>query len=235
MIDERDAILAEIRRLSSETGSAPGIAKFCAATGISQSRILGAYWARWSDALAEAGLPANGLQGKFDRDELLAGLAKFIRSCGRYPSNRDLRLAKRQGKDVANEKVYATHFGGAEGLKEALRAFCEKDEQFFDVLSLIPASEQAVETSTSNSDGHVYLLKNALHYKIGRTDNLERRFREISVLLPDATELVHSIATDDPVGIEEYWHKRFSDRRVRGEWFKLTRDDVRAFRRRKFQ
>lgn len=93
-------------------------------------------------------------------------------------------------------------------------------------------------TSTPNSPvenfGYVYLLKSGRFYKIGKTNAVGRREYELAIQLPEKTTTVHAIQTDDPTGIEAYWHKRFADRRKNGEWFELSAAEVRAFTRRKF-
>jgi hypothetical protein len=52
--------------------------------------------------------------------------------------------------------------------------------------------------------------------------------------MPEAVNTVHSIATDDPDGIEVYWHNRFKSKRAGGEWFSLDATDLKAFKARRF-
>lgn len=82
--------------------------------------------------------------------------------------------------------------------------------------------------------GHVYLLKHGNDYKIGKSYDVTRRYKEIKVQMPQVTEEIHTIATDDPSGIEAYWHNRFRDKKLEGEWFQLSLSDVKAFKKRKF-
>lgn len=90
------------------------------------------------------------------------------------------------------------------------------------------------DESAETAIGCVYLLKSGRHYKIGRSNAVGRRERELQIQLPEKAEVVHEIKTDDPVGIENYWHNRFADRRKNGEWFELTAKDIAVFKRRKF-
>jgi len=68
-------------------------------------------------------------------------------------------------------------------------------------------------------------------YKIGRTKNPLRRECELGIQLPEKLTPVLHIKSDDPAGIESYWHTRFATKRKEGEWFALTPDDDRAFKR----
>jgi hypothetical protein len=76
--------------------------------------------------------------------------------------------------------------------------------------------------------GFVYLLHGmgTSFYKIGHTNCLDRRIKQISPKLPFCIELVHSIETDDRYILESFAHKCFEGKRLEGEWFELEEGDV---------
>ncbi len=140
-------------------------------------------------------------------------------------------MYRRIRADFPNEKTLHMYFGSKAKLLSNLRSWAADKPNYSDVVAMLGA-EAGEAKNLNHDDGLVYLIRSGPHYKIGRSDELERRVKEIRIALPEAAALVHSIRTDDPAGIEAYWHRRFADRRANGEWFKLSHADVTAFKRR---
>lgn len=234
----RDHIIAEIRRIAAANGGQPpGGRAFQSQTGIGEAKWAGVYWSKWGDALEEAGYAANKWTKRRDTSELTEQFAQVTLELGHVPTIRELKLLRRDGNEaIPSPGIIREHFKGQDGVVEALRELSYRDPEYEQLRDLLPRPKSpARQPKASMPDGWVYLVKSGDFYKIGRSDEIERRLKEIKVSLPDKAVLFHSIQTDDPAGIETYWHRRFADRRANGEWFKLTSVDVSAFTRRKFQ
>ncbi len=79
---DKQHILDEIRRTAEANGGVPlGKIRFEQETGIREVDWSGELWAKWSDALAEAGYAPNQMQGGFDDERLIRDLIFIIPDC----------------------------------------------------------------------------------------------------------------------------------------------------------
>jgi len=219
-------------------GVAVGHRQFASQTGIGQSE-WSRYWARWGDAVREAGLEPSRWSEAFNEDVLVEHLIVLARAYGRLPVNSEIRLQARTGSGFPSDKTFR-RLGSKSQLMAKVREYCQGRPGYEDVLLMCSASTEtgghasaSTDEDSKESRGFVYLMKHGRHYKIGKTNAVGRREYELGIQLPEKLTRVHVIETDDPAGIETYWHTRFASRRGNGEWFQLTPADVKAFKSRK--
>jgi hypothetical protein len=90
-----------------------------------------------------------------------------------------------------------------------------------------PDMAQVSRARVVDNSGYVYLLQSPTSaYKIGKTGNPDSRFATFKTALPFEVEYVCVIKTDDMHSLEKELHKQFADKRVNGEWFVLSPNDV---------
>lgn len=237
----KEQILSEIRRVATERGGKVSLRAFLADTGIPERQILGKYWVRWNDALAEAGIATSRFsRPRIEETSVIAAIAELLERLQKWPTGNELSLERRRNgafpslnvirrlsKETSLPSKLVDYCAGHENLSTAARIATERMKA--------ERSEPTVRACAPIT-GYVYMMRSGRRYKIGRTTSPSRRHREVRLDLPDPTTVVHSIPTDDPVGIEAYWHNRFSSKRIRDtEFFTLDACDIAAFKRRKYQ
>jgi hypothetical protein len=237
----RDEILAAIRRTALANGGRPlGRLRLAQATGITEAD-WGRFWPRLGDAQREAGFEANTLNPASERDVVIEHLISLIRERGKFPTVAEMRLQRHHDPTFPSKGVYA-RYGSRVALVEMVLSYCGDQPEYSDVVEILGPIGAAAEASAPASDegapgrdvmyGFVYLLRGRRgEYKIGRTSVVGQRIDQLATGSAVPLTLVHEIRTDDPVGVEAYWHRRFAGRRIRGEWFKLTPAEVSAFKR----
>ena len=239
-------IINEIQRLAEANGKPLGKIRFLKETGIKETGIkesdwYGKFWNKWSDAIEEAGLTPNSLQQPLDGDILLQNIVDLIIEIGKYPVKGDLLMKARADSNFPSHNTFQ-RFGEKPELAQAIISYCKNKKGFDEVIDIcVPISklkkrskpsEKTETLETSKEDGYVYLIQFGAEHKIGTSNNVERRFRQLKTQMPYEGKIIHTIVTGDPMGIESYWHKYFSAKRLKGEWFKLSTDDIKYFKKR---
>lgn len=206
MMITKEEILEEIRKTANENGGTPlGIASF----------------------EKETGLKPNSLIVPYTNEFLFEKLIILIRELNKIPTYREINLKHRSDKEFPSADVYYRLGNTVEQVSKLLEY--SKLNKYSDVTKLCHDYLEKKTQSTLEDKslpqpeiGFVYLVKSGKYFKIGRTNNMDRRHQEITIILPEGLILIHEIKTDDPSGIENYWHRRFESKRKNGEWFDLS-------------
>jgi hypothetical protein len=178
---------------------------------------------------------------------MISRLATLTRNLGRFPARIDFLRARRDDRSWPSHLTFQK-LGRKRELANATLAFCRSGSGWDDVARVCEeylqardpreASPHDPETApvaaTKKKIENVYLMKSGEFYKVGRSRSAKYRRRLVGLQMPEEVLLIHTIRTDDAVGIEHYWHQRFAGKRVNGEWFRLDRRNVAEFKRRKF-
>lgn len=235
----RQEIISEIKRIAKESGGkAPGFQHFSTETGVRKSDWYPHLWLRWGDAISEAGYQPNDFIAAYGPDFLITKYIELIRELGHFPIAGEL-IIKRQSDSAFPSHSAFVQLGSKHERIQKIIEYCQGNDGFEDIVSIcsgiIKPAHKKLELNNADSPktGYVYLIRHGTRneYKIGKTYNPVRREGEIRIELPEKVNPIHYIRTDDPAGIENYWHSRFANKRKEGEWFSLTAEDISAFKR----
>ena len=194
------------------------------------------YWPRFADLQREAGFEPNYKSAPYEHGYLYEKLVELIREIGRFPSQREMLHRSYAMEDFPSPGSFR-RLGDRSRILHALHGYCAAKPEHADVRELLSEMrsqpvQQNQPTAATDGYGFVYMVQgHEGEFKIGHTNLVDRRVTQLGVKAAVAPTLVHEIKTDDPRGLEVYWHRRFRAKSMRGEWFKLEPDDVRAFKR----
>ena len=162
---EREEILREIRRTAEANGGRPlGRRMFERETGVRESDWSGRLWARWGDAVKEAGFLPNRMTVAFPREELAQTYLRVTRKLGRLPTVAELQLEKRRDPTFPSSQTFE-RLGRSRAARIAeVRALCvlhpgwDGAREFSALVPAAPPTSRArVRQAAAAELGAVYL------------------------------------------------------------------------------
>ena len=145
--------------------------------------------------------------------------------------------------DVANrymlDAIFADIFDDGEWRKTRTRVVLSpKETHKYDPASQVDADSAGdtandelkglpvVSGSRSPTVGYVYLVWSMYGYKIGKAVNVPKRTKLFEVKLPFPIRVEHYAMFSDYTQAERSLHLHFHEKRLEGEWFALTNEDI---------
>ncbi|MBH0166747.1 GIY-YIG nuclease family protein [Fictibacillus sp. 7GRE50] len=76
--------------------------------------------------------------------------------------------------------------------------------------------------------GYVFFVQDHQtgHFQIGKTTQIDKRINGFTVILPFKNELIHLVKSGNHHQTEAAFHDYFTNKRVQGEWYTLSSEDL---------
>ncbi len=239
----KEEVVKVLQKAAKEYGKTPGEKVFYESSNLNIYILHRLGWENYGELCDDAGIPRNKFDNtQYTKDQLHELFIGAIREKGKWPSRSFLDVKTFKDDSFPGSATFYKALGQVKNgdLPRSILKYVEDKPVFDDVVdicnkTLEEYSGEGKNTEARRADGGwVYLYKHGQYnqFKIGKTNDLLRRGREITIKLPEKCTLIHSIKTVDMSGVETYWLNRFrkTAEELNGEWFKLSRDDIREFR-----
>jgi hypothetical protein len=140
------------------------------------------YWARWGDALKEAGFEPIVPQHKIPEDVICKKFCELSIKLKKKPTYSELKMAKRNDVDFPSSRIMVRHYGSISKLSERAIEYAKRDKEYSSAVDYLSTSDgvDRGESRLPTALGCVYLIKGGRRFKVGRTKDVESRIPELS-------------------------------------------------------
>jgi hypothetical protein len=214
-------------------GQPPSSRSFLKEAGLNQRDLIRAGWPTYGALLKSQGFQPAVMKRGFTDDEVFRPLAELTVRLGHFPTQSEREVERHRNPAFPSSEAYLRR-GRRAMLEHALRAWCEATHDFSELVPKLKQAAGAAQIPGPIVKGYVYMLRDGnsgKRVKIGK-ESVEGARQAAAATWLGNPRAIHRIATDDPDGIEEYWHERFkkAGKHVVRELFDLLPSDIAAFK-----
>jgi len=101
-----------------------------------------------------------------------------------------------------------------------------KLQHYFDGLDVFKVEGDGTPAQASSNSGYIYVIQSEYGYKIGKTTSIKNRSQLFGVKLPFDFSFVYTYFSDRFSKLEVDLHQHFKHKRLNGEWFNLSNEDL---------
>jgi len=156
-MSDNQHILDSIRAIARGLGRAPTRSEFVSLAGISEYSVSRCF-PSWNDAVRSAGLHANTMNVRLEDSELLKDWGETVRTNRAIPARRAYR---RVGK--YDPRTLERRFGPWSSLPEVFLNFSKDNQEWADVVALLPVPVLKQEQGSKNAPASPILPRKTRH------------------------------------------------------------------------